>query len=65
MSEWYVSVRGQQEGPMRQDDLLAKIQSGQVDRNAYVFRQGMENWAPAGSQPELARARCSATSARC
>jgi uncharacterized protein (TIGR00266 family) len=56
MSEWYVSIQGHQEGPMSQDEVLAKIRNGQVDRNAFVFRQGMETWAPAGSQPELAPA---------
>ena len=56
MSEWYVSVQGQQEGPMSQQDVLEKIRAGKVDGSAYVFRQGMDNWLPIATQAEFASA---------
>lgn len=56
MSEWYLSVEGNQEGPMSEEQILEKIRAGQVGGNAYVFRQGMDNWAPVSSQAEFAAA---------
>jgi uncharacterized protein (TIGR00266 family) len=56
MSEWYVSVQGGQEGPMSEDAVLQRIRAGQLDRSAHVYRQGMDGWAPVGSQPQFAAA---------
>ncbi|HEX2163029.1 MAG TPA: TIGR00266 family protein [Thermoanaerobaculia bacterium] len=55
MSEWYVSVGGGQEGPLDEEAVRQRIRSGQLPPAAYVFRQGMEGWAPVRSQPEFAR----------
>jgi uncharacterized protein (TIGR00266 family) len=54
MSDWYVSVGGGQEGPFSEEDLRQRIRSGAVPPTAYVFRQGMDGWAPVRSQGELA-----------
>lgn len=56
MSEWYISVQGNQEGPFSGDEVKAKAQAGEVDGSTYVFRQGMDNWVPLSSQAELASA---------
>jgi uncharacterized protein (TIGR00266 family) len=51
---WYVAVGGQQQGPMSREEVLAGIQSGRFGRDAHVFTQGMANWVPITSEPELA-----------
>lgn len=53
---WYVAVGGQQQGPMSRDEVVAGIQAGRIARDAHVFTQGMPNWVPITSQPELADA---------
>lgn len=53
MSDWYVSVGGGQEGPLSEDEVRQRIRSGAVPATAYVFRQGMAEWAPARSQAEF------------
>ena len=46
MSTWYVAVNGEQQGPWGEEDVLAKIQGGELDGGAHIFREGMDNWAP-------------------
>ena len=53
---WYVAVGGQQQGPMSRDEVVAGIRSGRIGRDAHVFTQGMSNWVPIGTEPELAGA---------
>lgn len=53
---WYIAIQGQQSGPMSKADILAKVASGEIDGNTYVFKQGMANWAPLSQVPELASA---------
>jgi uncharacterized protein (TIGR00266 family) len=54
--QWYVAVAGQQQGPMGTDDVVARLRSGQLDRSAHVFSQGMANWEPIANRPEFAAA---------
>jgi len=56
MSNWYVAVNGQQQGPMSEDALMAMVRSGEVTPDTYVFTQGMENWLPMRDVPELSAA---------
>lgn len=53
---WYVAHQGQQEGPMSASEVLARIESGTLDRSSHAFRQGMTDWAPIASQAEFATA---------
>ena len=53
MSDWYVSVEGGQEGPLSEDDVRQRIRSGTLPPTAYIFRQGMDDWAPVRSQAEF------------
>lgn len=53
---WWISVRGQQEGPMSEDEVVRRARAGGVDPSAHVFRQGMDGWAPIGSRAEFAEA---------
>lgn len=49
----FVAVNGQQTGPFDAGALKSQIQSGALTRESLVWRQGMVNWAPAGSVMEL------------
>jgi len=53
-ASWYLSVSGQQLGPLPQNQLPAYAQQGQLTAETMVWKQGMAGWAPAGSVPELA-----------
>jgi hypothetical protein len=53
---WYVAVGGQQQGPWSTAEVQDSIRSGRFGRDAYVFSEGMANWVPIASQPELASA---------
>ena len=54
--EWYLVVSGAQAGPFSQDDVIARLRAGQVDRATLVFTAGMSQWTPLGQVPELAGA---------
>ncbi|MEM7482727.1 MAG: TIGR00266 family protein [Acidobacteriota bacterium] len=58
MSEavWYVSVAGQQQGPMSAEQVIEGIRQGHFDRSAHVFTQGMANWVGIDTRPEFATA---------
>jgi GYF domain 2 len=52
MSEWYVAVGGQRQGPLSTDSVLAYLKSR--DRaEVHVWRKGFENWRLAKDVPEL------------
>jgi hypothetical protein len=53
---WYYSKDGTQHGPVTQDDLQTKIRSGEVARDALVWRDGMSDWTAAHGVNELADA---------
>jgi len=57
--EWYLVVNGAQAGPFSQDDVIARLRAGQVDRATLVFTAGMSQWTPLGQVPELAGAAAS------
>lgn len=59
---WYIAVGGQQQGPFSQQQLVQRLQSGELSRDTHVFTQGMSQWELAGSRPELASAFASAGS---
>ena len=56
MAQYHVIVNGQQCGPYNMTQISNMISSGQMTRESYVWKQGMANWAAAGSVPELAAA---------
>ena len=51
--QWYYSKNSMQLGPVEQAELLAKISSGEILRSDMVWRDGMPDWVPASSVPEL------------
>lgn len=53
---WYVAIAGQQQGPMSEGDVIEKIRSGAVGRDAHIFTEGMANWEPIDSRDHFADA---------
>jgi len=51
--QYYVNVNGQNVGPCNTQQLQQMIQSGQLTKNTFVWKNGMANWEQAGSLPEL------------
>lgn len=50
---YFLAIAGQQHGPYTLDQVRQMIAAGQVRHDAQVFTQGMSNWAPISSRPEL------------
>jgi len=56
MGGWHVAIRGQQEGPMAADEVVARIRAGRLPADAHVFGPGMAGWEPIRSRAEFAQA---------
>ena len=52
---WYVAVGQERVGPVSADDVQAYIDQEQVTDASYVWSEGMDDWAPLGDVPALAR----------
>ncbi len=50
---WYFARAGQRQGPFPGDELRRSIAAGTVVGTDLVWREGMPEWVPAGSVPEL------------
>ncbi|MDD3124384.1 MAG: SPFH domain-containing protein [Candidatus Kapabacteria bacterium] len=48
-----VSINGQNSGPYNMQQLQQMVQSGQLTKNTYVWKQGMAGWEFAGKVQEL------------
>ena len=60
---WYYAVGGRQQGPVDDAQLDAMLQSGQINQDTLIWRDGMANWLPlrqarpsAGAPPSVAPA---------
>jgi hypothetical protein len=53
MADWYYFQGGNQQGPVSDDQLRNLVAAGQLQPHDSVWRQGMANWAPISSVPEL------------
>lgn len=51
--QWYYSKNATQQGPVSLDELRAKLSSGEVSGTDMVWREGLPDWRPACSMPEL------------
>jgi membrane protease subunit (stomatin/prohibitin family) len=54
VASYYCAIQGQQAGPFDTVALQSRIQSGEVNRETLVWKQGMSAWTKAGEAPELA-----------
>jgi hypothetical protein len=43
--EWYVYFKEQEMGPLSETDLQSKVSVGELDSSAFVFTEGMSDWA--------------------
>jgi hypothetical protein len=53
MPEWFYAERGQQRGPVSFEELQAMAAAGQLRPSDLVWREGLPEWIPASTQPEL------------
>jgi predicted Zn finger-like uncharacterized protein len=53
---WHIVIEGEQRGPFAPDQIGEMLSTGQIDWEAYVWREGMENWLAACDIPELVSA---------
>ena len=51
--QWFYTRGGQQAGPVSLDQLRQMAASGQITPADLVWREGMANWQPMSSMPEL------------
>ena len=51
--QYHISVNGQQAGPFNMQQMAQMALSGQLTRQTYVWKQGMQNWEFAGNVQEL------------
>jgi len=52
-SEWYVAINGVPVGPVRIAELRRKASTGAVTEESLVWQEGMEEWRPLRTIPEL------------
>ena len=52
--EWYFSEKGRQAGPISEEQLKSKIAVGSIKAGDLVWTDGMADWVPVSSIPELA-----------
>ncbi len=50
---FFVAIDGQQSGPFDIPAMQHMVQSGQINRESLVWKQGMVSWDVAGNQPDL------------
>ena len=50
---YYYAIGNNQFGPVSIQQLSSLANSGQITINTYIWREGLANWMPAGSLPEL------------
>jgi predicted Zn finger-like uncharacterized protein len=51
--EWYFAVDGQQFGPMGLAELASRVKRGEARDDAFVWRDGFEDWLELNEVPEL------------
>ena len=50
---WYYSKNGKQQGPVSEQVLRAKCADGEISGTDLVWKEGMRDWKPYASVPEL------------
>ena len=53
---WFYSSNGNQSGPLSQQELAAKVQSGEVKGTDLIWKEGMADWLPLNQVPEFSGA---------
>ncbi len=50
---WFYTSNGTQSGPITQQELAAKVQSGEVRATDLIWKEGMSDWLPMNQVPEF------------
>ena len=50
---YYAAADGEQQGPVQHGDIMRLLQDGTLSPSALVWREGMDQWRPAGEVLEL------------
>jgi hypothetical protein len=53
MAQWYSGRDGQQYGPFEEAQMMSMVADGRVLSSDLVWREGLAQWVPASSVPEL------------
>jgi hypothetical protein len=53
--EWHVSVNGEKDGPLTLSELVRRLDSGSVTVADLAWKQGMPDWVPIHTLPEIVR----------
>lgn len=53
VTQYFISVNSQQTGPFNLQQLQQLVMNGQLQRNTFVWKQGMQNWEEAGKLLDL------------
>src|SRR3990172_2630774 len=53
MSYWHLAINNKPDGPITEDEVMARIRSGQAARQTLAFTQGMANWTPLEQIPQF------------
>ncbi len=53
MEIWFYALNGSQQGPVSIETVSQLLQSGQLPPDSLIWKEGMANWLPAHSVPEL------------
>ena len=53
MSGWFYEEKGQQRGPVSEDELRRLISSGPLSSKNLVWKDGLGDWVPANTLPEF------------
>src|SRR5262245_3959390 len=52
-SEWYYSHEGQRHGPVSSEQLRELVATGKLRPDDLIWKEGMDNWMPAGKAKKL------------
>lgn len=50
---WYYTNRGEQRGPITEEEFRARVQAGEIAPSDLAWTDGMTDWAPVSTRPEL------------
>ncbi len=54
VQQWYMAIGGHQVGPVSQDEILANLRNGSIDKTTLVFTSGMATWHAVKDVPVFA-----------
>jgi len=53
LEAWHVAIGDAPAGPMRREEVAARVKAGEVTSASLAWREGMDDWLPAGEIPDL------------